>query len=77
MASTMTSTLPPRRSDHPLRRAFVVIAVIVLMLVIAILKPWDGGGPSAGQPTLPPGAAGSLLPAITGGPASETSPVGS
>jgi hypothetical protein len=43
-----------------MRRAFVVIAVIVLMLA-----------------TIPPGAAGSLLPAITGGPTSETSPGGS
>ncbi|HEY8817814.1 MAG TPA: hypothetical protein VIM25_03235 [Candidatus Limnocylindrales bacterium] len=59
------------------RRALVLVVAVVLLIAIAIWKPWEGGSAGTVQSTVPPGAAGSLLPAITGGPASETSPGGS
>ena len=76
MASTVTSTSPPYRPDRTLKRAVVLIALIVLLLVVAVWKPW-GTGTGTIRSTVPPGASGSLLPAITGEPGSEASPGGS
>ena len=60
-----------------MRRLFVVVVGLLLLLVVAIWKPWQTGSGGAARSTIPPGVAGSLLPAITSDPESEASPGGS
>jgi hypothetical protein len=69
--------LPPEGHDRLARRALVLVVALAFLVVVAIWKPWEGGGNGTVQSTVPPGASGSLLPAITGVPGSEASPVGS
>lgn len=59
------------------RRALVVVVAVMVLIVIAVWNPWAPGGTGTVRSTVPPGATGSLLPAITGEPGSEASPGGS
>jgi hypothetical protein len=75
---------PPPRSpatgparNIALRRILVVVIGLVFLLVVAIWRPWETGSGGAARSTIPPGVAGSLLPAITSDPESEASPGGS
>jgi hypothetical protein len=79
MPPNVTSNEAPRppRPGNQLRRAFVVVVALVFLLVVAVWKPWEAGGTRTSHSTIPPGAAGSLLPAITSDPGSEASPDGS
>jgi hypothetical protein len=74
---------PPRRPARgpgrniALRRLLVVVLGLLFLLVVAVWKPWETGSGGTGRSTIPPGAAGSLLPAITSDPGSKASPGGS
>ena len=74
---------PPRKPasgpgrNIAMRRLLVVVIGLIFLLVVAIWKPWETGSGGTGRSTIPPGAAGSLLPAITSDPGSEASPGGS
>jgi len=72
--------VPVGRRDG-LRPAIAVVAVAALLFALAVWKPWESSASSARTPsTVPPSAAGALLPAITsrpdgaGRPASAATP---
>ena len=51
------------------RPAIAAVAIVAVLLAVAVWKPWEPGkGPAAARSTIPPDAAGGLLPAITGRP---------
>jgi hypothetical protein len=57
------------------RPAIAVVAVVAVLLAVAVWKPWEPGGSAAAtRSTISPGAAGALLPAITGRPDGSVAP---
>ncbi len=56
------------------RPAIAAVAIVAVLLAVAVWKPWEPGSAGATRSTVPPDAAGALLPAVTEHPSASAVP---
>jgi hypothetical protein len=56
------------------RPAIAAVAIVALLLGFAVWKPWEPGSAAVPRSSVPPDAAGGLLPAVTGRPGVSVAP---